>query len=157
MYLDTKKIPTIGYGFNLTRRDAPHRLKLLGLDHGLIMAKKQTITKEQGVLLMEEDVSMFYGRAIAFVPHLHKLPTMAAHIFVDFIYNGGVGILDKFPGFFRAFRGGDWATCGYELMYRDVGRTQLTAYFFDPERKVINQRALHHVSAFGKLHKDRKP
>lgn len=149
-YPDSKGIQTIGYGFNLERKDSRGRLSRVGLNLDWLLSGRQTCSREQGLLLMEADLSAAFSEATLQVPGLLNLPVPAGLIVVDLIYNLGAGGFREFPGFIAALRGHDWATAAAELMFRRVGEPALTGYFTD-----VKTRAHHHISALLKLHKDR--
>lgn len=150
VYLDSKKIPSVAYGFNMTRRDAPERLRQVGLDHAKLMAGTQVVTRSQGLALMEADLSVAFNQATLAVPGLMNLPDIARLIVVDFVYNLGAGGFRGFPGFISAINGRDWALAAAELLFTNVGQPKLTGYWQD-----TRHRAAHHVSALLKLHKER--
>lgn len=156
VYPDTKGIPTVGYGFNLRRADAGLRFAAIGNNPTLeqVLAGAP-ITREQARRLMYADVERCIAEARRNVPSLDSMPEIARFIIVDLIYNMGTsGLFDNpqtpkiegFPRFLRAMQAGRYALAALELIFRDLGKTDLTRYWGD-----TRSRAQHHASTLGLL------
>jgi len=115
MYLDSRKIPTIGIGFNLTRADAPALLKSIGADYNLIMAKKQSLTSEQIKQLFQANLQVAYKDAKQYLPGFDGLPKQIKLVILDLSFNLGLPGLSKFVKFKAAIQTGNYAAAAREL------------------------------------------
>lgn len=96
MYLDSRKIPTIGVGFNLQRKDAPKLLSQIGLDYNKVVRGQQKLTSEQIDTLLEHDMKTAITYASQYFPEFATLPPSAQMILVDMAFNLGLTGLEKF-------------------------------------------------------------
>lgn len=114
-YRDSRKNPTIGIGFSLSRPDARAKLQAVGADLDLIRARKQSLTKDQAFLLLEDEVDAAIAAARRVVPTYARLPWQVQVILADMAYNLGATGLSKFDGMELALGRGDYAGAAREL------------------------------------------
>ena len=97
-------IPTIGYGFNLNRKDAVLRIKnLLKGNQTLrgILDGKQPLDREQMLSLSEPIIQGCMQYARQAIPNFHEQPEEVKKILVDMIYQLGPSRFNKFIEFRR--------------------------------------------------------
>jgi GH24 family phage-related lysozyme (muramidase) len=99
VYLDSKKIPTIGVGFNLRRQDAPKLIQKLGLNYSNILNGKEQLRPEHIDALLMHDIQTAINDAKQFVPNFDQLPEKVQMIVVDMAFNLGLQRLMKFEKF----------------------------------------------------------
>lgn len=90
MYLDSKSIPTVGVGLNLTRSDAPALLALVGACYSDVMAKKP-LSLTQVFRLLELTVAPIVGQARASLEptHFDFMSDARRCAVADFVFNMG--------------------------------------------------------------------
>lgn len=107
VYNDTKHIPTIGVGFNLTRKDASELLSRRGYDIFAVLAG-QRIDDETVLSLLDTTILEAVDATELLVPKLHSLPERAQQVLVDMMFNMGPGTLKQFKTMLRAVDRGDY-------------------------------------------------
>jgi GH24 family phage-related lysozyme (muramidase) len=127
-YTDTKGNMTIGVGFNLERNDARQRINDLGLDFNDVYNKKQKLSREQILTLLEEDISTAQKDASKYLGKetFNSLDKEAQKIVTDMSFNLGFSRLSGFKKLRKALINKDYCTAAYEMVdskwYGDVGR-----------------------------------
>lgn len=149
VYRDTRNIPTIGYGFNLTRSDAPALIAGLGLNHQWVMEGGQTITRDQARVLLAHDVAACEEAVARHFPQVAAYPPVVKLILVDLVYNLGLSTFVGFKGFITAIKARRWALAGLQLIFRNLGEAETTGYW-----QQTKTRAQHHASTLGLLAMD---
>lgn len=115
MYIDTTNNRTIGYGFNLERRDAPKILSKYSLDYDEIIGSKQEMSKDVSYKILVDDIELSVKVAKNFVANFDKLPTNVKEIVVDLAYNLGPTKIREFKKFKAAIEGADFNSAANEL------------------------------------------
>lgn len=98
-YLDSRKIPTIGVGFNLTRGDASLLLKKVGANPEKIKAGKSPLTQDQINALLFTDLKQAKLNAQDLVPNMEALPTQVQGVLTEMVFNLGKTGLSEFKNF----------------------------------------------------------
>lgn len=124
-YLDTKGIPTIGIGFNLTRPDASNLVQRVGADYTKVLQGKQTLNDEQVMKLFRYDLSNAVVQARQTVKSYDAQPKEVQDIVVNMVYNLGPSGFGKFKRTIAAIEARDYASAAKEMKnsnwYRQVG------------------------------------
>jgi GH24 family phage-related lysozyme (muramidase) len=120
------KVPTIGIGFNLARKDADKKLKALGLNPVLIRKKKSKITKEQAYKLATDDIYNALQGAKRLIKNFNEHPLEVRSAITEVIFNIGVTGFSKFDNFIDLIHKKNYKRAAKELMNsswsRQVGR-----------------------------------
>jgi GH24 family phage-related lysozyme (muramidase) len=120
------KVPTIGIGFNLARKDADKKLKALGLNPVLIRKKKSKITKEQAYKLATDDIYNALQGAKRVIKNFNEHPLQVRSAITEVIFNIGVTGFSKFDNFINLIHKKNYKRAAKELMNsswsRQVGR-----------------------------------
>jgi len=96
VYMDTKNIPTIGYGTNLRES---HNLKLLtklGYDTNKLIKGTQKLKKEDARKLLEAGLLQAISDARAYLPNFDEQPLRVKAVLTDMSYNLGRNKLNDF-------------------------------------------------------------
>lgn len=114
VYLDTKGLPTVGYG-HLIDAGSPFKDLKVG----------DKITKAQADKLFDEDYE-YHKKFAEKIPGYDKASPEQKAALIDLTFNMGPAWADGFPAFRKAFAAGDYETAGNELInsqwYGQVGR-----------------------------------
>lgn len=126
VYKDSRGIPTVGIGFNLTRKDAPQKLKDVGANYTKVRNGTHALSDEQIYMLFDRDLDHAISGASTFVPNFQRLPTNVKTILIDMTFNMGIGKLNEFHKFKDAISKNDWNKAKQEMInskwYRQVGQ-----------------------------------
>lgn len=116
-YLDSKKIPTIGVGFNLTRDDAPSKLKNVGANPTKVIAGKAPLTKEQITALLFTDLKQAKKNAQDLIPQAWpKLPVEVQGVLTEMAFNLGKKGLSEFQNFLKHIETQDYDRASREML-----------------------------------------
>ena len=116
VYLDTKRHPTIGVGFNLDRSDAPIAIrKLRGVDYQELKHGEARLNKEQIDTLFENDLKTAIQGAKKFYPGFDSLDPMRQIVLVDMSFNMGYEKLKEFKKLQAAMEAKDYKTAAQEM------------------------------------------
>ncbi|NBW57284.1 hypothetical protein EBR43_05780 [bacterium] len=96
MYLDSRGIPTIGIGFNLTRPDAKKILQQVGASHEKILTKQQSLSDDQIQQVFQICINIAYQDAKKWMPSFDSLPKHIKLAILDMSFNLGYPRLSKF-------------------------------------------------------------
>lgn len=107
VYLDTKGIPTIGIGYNLTNPDAKSRLEAVGADPNEVL-KGSPLTDKQIYTLFKEDVERAKKDAETFLPNFNEQPEVVQNILINMSFNMGLNTLSQFKSFREALLNKDY-------------------------------------------------
>jgi GH24 family phage-related lysozyme (muramidase) len=125
VYRDSKGIPTIGIGFNLTRNDAKLKIQALGLDFKQIMSGQQKLTNEQINTLFNSDVNTAIQDAKKLIRNFDSLPTNVKAVIVDMSFNLGYNKLSGFKKFIAAIESKNFVEAAKQMQqsewYNQVG------------------------------------
>ena len=126
VYMDSKGIPTIGVGFNLTRGDAPQKLKEVGASYTLVRNGLESLSDAQINKLLDKDVDHAINGASSFVPNFNQLPSGVKTILIDMTFNMGIHKLNGFHNLKDALTHNDWNKAKREMInsawYKQVGQ-----------------------------------
>jgi hypothetical protein len=109
------KVPTIGVGFNLNRRDAKSKIEAFGLDYNKIRSGKEMLTDEQVNQLYGQDIQNAIGDAQSFLPNFSDQPTEVKTIVSDMSFNMGLGRLSTFRNFREALMNFNFDSAAHEM------------------------------------------
>jgi lysozyme len=98
-YLDTKGIPTIGYGTNLKEVGNLTKLRQMGYDPKKLLNKTQTIKESDAKQLLESGLMLAISHARTYLPNFDSQPLTVKVILTDMAYNLGPNRLAKFEDF----------------------------------------------------------
>lgn len=122
VYMDTVKdppIPTIGVGFNLNRKDAPEKIKALGLDYDLVKSGKKTLTPVQIDHLLKQDIQSSWKSANDIVKNFISLPPNVKSVIVEMVFNLGRSGFLKFQNFKNMIEQNDFIKASQEMLRSD--------------------------------------
>ena len=121
VYPDSVGVPTIGYGFNLTKPDANKKLKAVGISKSAqhFIDNKGQLTQAQAVRLLALDKATALTDAISFVGSdgWARLDDRAKAVVKNMAFNLGLTRLSGFSNFRDALRAEDYSTAADEMMY----------------------------------------
>lgn len=98
-YIDSRGIPTVGVGFNLTREDAVSQLKKVGANPEKVKAGKSPLTQDQITALLFTDLTQAKANAQDIVPNLTNLPPKVQGVLTEMVFNLGKKGLSEFKNF----------------------------------------------------------
>lgn len=118
-YLDTEKVLTIGYGFNLTRDDAKETL----IDVGVSPQEVDSVMKVGGASLTKDQANAIFDKTLAeatttaknFVSNFQQLPADIKGVLVNMSFQLG-SRLSTFKKMRAALEKGDFVTAGKEML-----------------------------------------
>jgi GH24 family phage-related lysozyme (muramidase) len=110
------KVPTIGIGFNLARKDADKKLKELGLNPVLIRKGKSKLTKEQAFKLATDDIYNALQGAKRVVKNFNEHPLDVRSAITEIVFNIGVTGFSKFENFISFIHKKNYKRASKELM-----------------------------------------
>lgn len=116
MYYDTEKIPTIGYGSNLTQSHIKSELKSLGYNINDLLSGRVGIKETDAKQLLSFGMNQALSDAKSFVSNWDELDPIAKLILIDMSYNLGATRLGKFVNFKSALENLDYYTASKEMV-----------------------------------------
>jgi GH24 family phage-related lysozyme (muramidase) len=114
-YLDSRGIPTIGVGFNLTRHDAREKLEDVGANYDLVISKKQDLDRNQVLRLLSYDIETARSDARSLVRNYDSQPEEVKLIIDDMAFNLGRTRLSGFKKFISALERNDYKSAAAEM------------------------------------------
>lgn len=115
----------VGYGFNLSRPDAPRLLGSIGLNRDKVFAGTEKVTEQQALYLLDEAVKVAIADANAAIPNLSSHPETVQAIMVDMAYNMGGSRLAGFKRMIAALNAKNYKIAAKEMVdsswYAQVG------------------------------------
>ena len=115
VYKDSKGIPTIGVGFNLTRSDAKSKIEALGLDYRKIVSGDLELSEPQIDSLLSDDIKTAIADATSSVKTFDKLSDVRKRVVVDMVFNLGKTRFLKFKDTIAALEKEDFDTAAKEM------------------------------------------
>ena len=120
MYLDSKKVPTIGIGFNLTKKGAKERIENLGYDYNKVLSGEQAITTTDINSLFVEDVAIAIDEAKSIFNKgdydFNSLPNNVASVVTKMLFQLGIKRFKGFTSFIQAVKDGDYDKASKEIL-----------------------------------------
>jgi GH24 family phage-related lysozyme (muramidase) len=136
VYPDSKGIPTIGHGLNLTEPRAVERIKALGLDYNKILSGQQSLTQEQIDQLFREDIVQGMTDAKQYLSNFDNQPSLVQRIITDMSFNMGINKMNEFKGMREALLRNDYDRAAEEMKYSNADtKVKLTDYYKDTGRR----------------------
>ncbi|MBX4196025.1 glycoside hydrolase family protein [Candidatus Pacearchaeota archaeon] len=114
-YFDTEKIPTIGIGFNLKRKDAPHLIQSVGANYNEILQGKEALSQDQIYTLFEHDLREAEKHARHYIHDYDSKPDAVKVVVADMMFNLGPRRFEGFQKFITAINKGDYQTAAQEM------------------------------------------
>ncbi len=114
-YKDSRGIPTVGVGFNLTRPDARQKISALGVNYDLLCQTTVTLTDAQIDTLLDADIAGALADARVCVGNFDALPEPAQMVVVDMIFNLGAAGFSKFKKMIGALEQGNLEQASKEM------------------------------------------
>ena len=130
-YLDTKKNPTIGVGFNLNREDSSALLKRVGANPAKIKAGKAKLTDSQISTLLNNDLIqakndaqtlISQDRSVNISTVWPKLPLSVQGVLTEMVFNLGKAGLAKFNNFLKYILSNNYKKASTEMLDSDWAR-----------------------------------
>lgn len=116
VYRDSRGIPTIGVGLNLTRWDAHDLLRSVDADYMRARAGEPLTDWQIDGLLDSCIRDAITGARAILMDEWDGLPEAVQHIVVELIFNLGARRLQGFRKFLAAVRAHDWMRAASELI-----------------------------------------
>jgi lysozyme len=107
-YKDTKDIPTIGVGYNLTCNGAQECIAALGLNYDSVLDGSVSLTDDQIDQLLDGSIQIALTSARALVPNLDDLPENQQVVVLDLAFNMGQHTLSEFVNTLSFIKNQDW-------------------------------------------------
>jgi lysozyme len=124
-YVDSRGIPTIGVGFNLTRPDAKDKIAAVGLSYEAVCRGTVSLTDAQIDALLDLDIAAARAGARRCVQGFDTLPLQAQPVIIDMVFSLGVGGFSTFREMIAAVERRDWTAAEEmrdSIWYHQVGR-----------------------------------
>jgi lysozyme len=127
-YIDSKGIPTVGVGFNLTRSDSSELLKKVGANPDKIKSGKSALTDNQINALLGNDLLKAKNDAqtLASADGLtnltkswQKLPLQVQGVLTEMVFNLGKKGVSKFNNFLKYIAANNFAQASKEMLHSD--------------------------------------
>ena len=115
VYLDTKGIPTIGVGFNLTTALAPAQIAALGLDYQSVLNGSVSLTDAQIDQLLQTTIQTAAAAAQALVSSFDAIPGPQQIVLTDLAFNMGQATLATFVHTLSFIQQQNWPMAAYNL------------------------------------------
>lgn len=115
-YLDSRKIPTIGVGFNLNRGDASLQLKKVGANPEKVKAGKSPLTQDQINALLFTDLKQAKVNAQELVPNMEALPSQVQGVLTEMVFNLGKSGLSEFKNFLAHIKQKNFDAASEEML-----------------------------------------
>jgi GH24 family phage-related lysozyme (muramidase) len=116
VYKDTKGIPTIGVGFNLTRKDAREKVEALGVDYDKVRAGKESLTEDQIFELYKNDIQTAISDAKSIVSNFDDLDRVRQRVMVDMAFNLGHARFSEFKATINAVERFDFEKAAEQMI-----------------------------------------
>jgi GH24 family phage-related lysozyme (muramidase) len=120
MYLDSEQVPTIGIGFNLTKKGAKERIENLGYDYNKVLSGEQAITTTDINSLFVEDVAIAIDEAKSIFNKgdydFNSLPNNVASVVTKMLFQLGIKRFKGFTSFIQAVKDGDYDKASKEIL-----------------------------------------
>jgi len=115
VYNDTKGIPTIGVGLNLTTHAAQSAVAALGIDINALLNGSLSLTSDQIDQLLDGSINLALVAARNLVPGFDGLPDNQQLVITDLAFNMGQPVLSKFVATLASINRQDWPNAATNL------------------------------------------
>ena len=115
VYLDSLKIPTIGVGFNLERKDAAMCLLSLGLQYDDVISGSVSLTDLQIRELLGKDIAMAVHDTKSIFGDLSEVSDERKIVLYDMAFNLGQARLSQFVNLVSAVKKSKWNSAAREM------------------------------------------
>lgn len=116
VYKDSKGIPTIGVGFNLTRADSVEKLKAVGANALAVKAGRAKLSEEQIDTLLKQDLKNAKDAAIQLIPNFTSLPPKVQGVLIEMVFNLGKVGLSEFKNFLANIQARNFKQAAIEML-----------------------------------------
>jgi len=127
-YLDSKGVPTVGVGFNLTRSDSSELLKKVGANPDKIKSGKSALTDNQINALLGNDLLKAKNDAQTLssadgstnlTKSWQKLPLQVQGVLTEMVFNLGKKGVSKFNNFLKYIASNNFAQASKEMLHSE--------------------------------------
>jgi GH24 family phage-related lysozyme (muramidase) len=123
------QIPTVGYGFNMARKDAATILSGIGLNFNLVRKGKQTLTENQAKEIAKKDLEKSYEYLKTKIKSIESHPLEVQSALCEIMFNVGPGSFSEFQNFIRYINQKKYSLASKELLKsgwsKQVGRRSI--------------------------------
>lgn len=116
VYKDSKGIPTVGVGFNLTRADSVQKLKAVGANATAVKAGRAKLSEEQINTLLKQDLKTAKDAAIQLIPNFTSLPAKVQGVLIEMVFNLGKAGLSEFKNFLANIQARNFKQAAIEML-----------------------------------------
>jgi len=127
-YLDSKGVPTVGVGFNLTRSDSSELLKKVGANPDKIKSGKSALTDNQINALLGNDLLKAKNDAQTLssadgstnlTKSWQKLPLQVQGVLTEMVFNLGKKGVSKFNNFLKYIASNNFVQASNEMLHSE--------------------------------------
>ena len=126
------KTPTIGVGFNLSKPGAKERISELGLNYDLILKRKQSITKQHALALLNDDIKIAENDAKKIFKDFDSHPENVKNVLTNMSFNLGYNRLSNFTKLIEKINNKDYVNAAEEMKnsswFKQVGPRGVKLY-----------------------------
>ena len=115
VYKDTKGIPTIGVGLNLTTQAAQSAIAALGIDINSLLDGSLSLTDDQIDQLLTGSINLALVTAHNLVQNFDNLPDNQQLVITDLAFNMGQPVFSKFVNTLNFINRQDWPNAAANL------------------------------------------
>lgn len=126
VYLDTKGIPTIGIGLNMTTKLAKNAIAGIGGDYDALLAGTAELSQADIGILLGVSIEVAVSAIRYLVPNFDQLPADKQLVLTDLCFNMGEPVLAEFVHALNYVNMGQWTRAAMEFessaWYKEVGQ-----------------------------------
>lgn len=115
-YIDSRGIPTVGVGFNLTRQDSTALLKSVGANAAAVKAGQASLTQAQMDELLKHDLKVAKDSAVRLVPNFAVHPAAVQGVLIEMVFNLGEKGLSEFKNFLANVKAKNYKQASVEML-----------------------------------------
>lgn len=117
VYRDTKGIPTIGVGCNMTTQWAKDSLPLAGINYEEALVGSLSLTDVEIDKLLDLQLTVAAAEANQLLPDLYTYPEPQQVVIIDLSFNMGKSVLSKFTHTLQFIREQNWSEAATNLTF----------------------------------------
>lgn len=125
-YYDSRGLPTVGVGFNLSRPGAREAIEAVGADFDRLMSGKDSLSQNQVAALLASDARAAIETARSLFPDFDTYDRTRQLVLADLVFNLGEAKLANFKRFLSAVKANDWDQAAVALRkskwFAEVGK-----------------------------------